>query len=138
MKIRFIKHDDNVEIPRYSHTNDAGADIKAYKDILIKHGENIFPLGFSCIIPPGCAAFLTLRSSWMGKGLIANFVPIDPDYYGEVHAIIYNVGEEFTIHKGDRIYQLMIMSGVQQCEFISEEEYLSGIRKSNGLGSTGK
>lgn len=137
MKLQFIKLHDEVELPVYSHTNDAGADIKMYKDIVIKHGENKIPLGFSCIIPPGCAAFLTMRSSWMSKGIIANFVPIDPDYKGEWHLLIYNIGDEFIIKKGERISQVVILSGVQQCEFVETIDYVNNQRHSNGLGSTG-
>lgn len=138
MKVRFTKLNDDVEIPKYSHTNDVGADVIMYKDTKISHGENIIPLGFSCIVPAGCAAFLTLRSSWMGKGLISNFVPIDPDYCGEIHLIVYNVGNEFTIKKGERICQLMVVSGIQQCEFVSVLDYVRNRRSENGLGSTGR
>ena len=138
MKVKFKKLRDDVELPVYSHTNDAGADIMMYEDVVIKPGQNVISLGFECIIPPGCVGFLSLRSSWMGKGLICNFVPFDADYSGEWNLIVYNVGNEITIHKGERICQMLVFSGIMQCDFTSIEDYASNQRHSNGVGSTGK
>lgn len=137
MKLKFNKLNSDVETPVYAHANDAGADIKMCKDIVIKHGKNMIPLGFTCIIPAGYAAFLSLRSSWMGEGLVSNFVPIDPDYSGEWHLIVYNVGDDISIKKGEKICQVLVVP-IQQCEFISIEEYDTTCRHSNGIGSTGK
>lgn len=138
MKVIFNKLRDNVELPMYKHTNDAGADIIMYEDVVIKPGQNIIPLGFSCIIPPGCVGFLSLRSSWMGKGLICNFVPFDADYSGEWNLIVYNVGDEIIIHKGERICQMLVFSGIMQCGFESIVNYTNNQRHENGMGSSGR
>ena len=137
MKLIFERLNDSVELPIYKHTNDVGADIVMFKDTVIKPGKNVIPLGFRCIIPPGCAGFLSLRSSWMGNGLICNFTPFDADYSGEWHLIVYNVGDEVIIHKGERICQLLVFSGIQQCDFISTVDYVSSKRLENGRGSSG-
>lgn len=137
MKIRFDKLNPNVTLPEYAHINDAGADVYMCEDVIIKKGKNVIPLGFSCTVPPGFAAFLSLRSSWMAEGLVSNFVPIDPDYTGMVHFLCYNCGDEFTIKKGEKICQLLVIP-VTQCEFIDSGTYYSNMRGSNGLGSTGK
>lgn len=137
MKLQFTPLHEGVKIPKYAHTNDAGADIMMYKDTEIKHGKNIIPLGFKCIVPPGCAAFLTPRSSHMGD-IVSNFVPIDPDYKGEWHLIVYNLGDDFVIKRDERICQVVVLSGVQQCEFVTAHEYVKYQRGENGIGSTGK
>lgn len=139
MKIILEKLDENFVIPEYKHTNDAGADISLCKDMIIHPGENRIPLGFKIIVPPGHAAFLTPRSSLMGVGILSCYVPIDADYSGEVHYIVYNATDkDFNLKKGERICQLLIQSGIVQADFVTENEYNSKKRGSNGIGSTGK
>lgn len=139
MKIKLMKCNENFVIPEYKHTNDAGCDIELCEDLIIHPGENKIPLGFKVIIPPGHAAFLTPRSSLMGIGILSCYVPIDADYSGEVHYIVYNAtNKEFNLKKGERICQLLIQSGIVQADFVTEEEYDSKKRGSNGIGSTGK
>ena len=63
---------------------------------------------------------------------------IDADYRGEVKVILYNAGkEEFTIHRGDRIAQLVI-SPVQQVILKEVKSVSITLRNENGFGSTGK
>lgn len=116
------------------HTYDAGADIPMYKDIVIKHGKNVIPLGYKLVLPIGYAAFLSPRSSVMGDGCVYNMTPIDSDYSGEHNMIIYNIGGDFLVKKGERIAQLVIMP-VLITDFVEDD---SPRRMSNGIGSTGK
>lgn len=132
LQIEYL-HKDMDKLYR-AHDYDAGADVPMWKDTYIDHGKNIIPLGFKLQIPPGYAGFLSLRSSVMGDGAICNFVPFDTDYSGEWNLIIYNSGEPFTIKKGERLCQLMIMP-VLIADFC---EYEISRRGAHGLGSTGK
>lgn len=131
LKIEYLHND--MKLTR-SHEYDAGADIPMYKDIVIKHGKNIIPLGFKLVLPIGYAAFLSPRSSVMGDGCVYNMTPIDTDYSGEYNMIIYNIGDEFLVKKGERIAQLVIMP-VLVTDFVEEDLHRRG---SNGIGSTGK
>ena len=137
MRIKFDKLYNDVITPHYAHIADTGADVFMYKDIEIKHGKNIIPLGFTCIIPQGYAGFLSLRSSIMGNGVICNMTPFDPDYKGEWNRIVYNCEDSFIVKKCERICQLLVIP-TQQCEFIDSNTYDSNIRGSGGQGSTGK
>ena len=117
-----------------AHDYDAGADVPMWQDTIIYHGKNIIPLGFKLVIPPGYAGYLCARSSVMGKGIPYNMVPFDTDFSGEWRLIIYNPGDKFIIHKGERLCQLVIMP-VLVPEFVTEPLNRRG---SEGLGSTGK
>ena len=135
MVIEFNKLSDNVRTPEYNFANDAGADVFMPSSYKMKKGENVIPLGFSAIIPSGYCALLCLRSSWMSKGLVCNHAPVDADYSGEWHLLVYNSGEEFELEKGDRICQIVILP-IIQAQFI-EPQFIN-TRSSNGIGSTGK
>lgn len=138
MWLPFFKKRETVKYPRRGHLGDAGSDIILDQDVTIVPGKNVIDLGFSCPPPMGCACFITLRSSWMAEGLISNFVPIDSNYSGTYHYLIYNTTDK-TIHikAGERLCQLVFLS-VLYPEFIDPEEYYSNIRKEGGIGSTGK
>lgn len=136
MKVKIQYLHEGMERLKRAHTYDAGADVYMYKDTVVKHGKNIIPLGFKIIIPPGYAGYLSPRSSVMGDGVIYNMTPIDADYSGEWHMIVYNTGEDFLIHKNERLCQVVIMP-VFIPEFVERESEIVR-RGSNGLGSTGK
>lgn len=132
LKIEYL-HKDMQPLYR-AHTYDAGADVPLYKDVVVKHGKNIIPLGFKLVIPIGYAGYLCPRSSVMGDGIAYNMVPFDADYSGEWNMILYNPGEEFVIKKGQRLCQVVIMP-VLVVDFVSDDEPRRG---SEGIGSTGR
>lgn len=119
-----------------SHCYDAGADVPMYKDITVKKGKNVIPLGFKVTIPPGYAGYLSPRSSVMGDGTTYNMVPIDTDYSGEVNLVCYNPVGDFVVKKNERLCQLIIMP-VLVADF-REKKDIPERRGSGGLGSTGK
>ena len=122
------------EVIKSSHDNDAGMDVILQEDIIVKHGMNQVPLGFSLVLPSGVAGFIYPRSSIMGLGLQFNLAPIDPDYSGIWNLVLYNPGEEITFAKGTRICQIVLLPFIQ-AELVSE---MRNLRSSGGLGSTGK
>lgn len=138
MFAEFIPLHPDVQEPKYSHIYDAGADIVMHKDIEIVPGENIIPMGFKYILPPGICVNLTTRSSWMMKGLIPFPVPIDSDYSGEWHLCFYNVTDKtYKIKKGERFAQL-VAHEVIQLRPLDSKTFKENRRGDGGLGSTGK
>ena len=123
------------DVISYSHDNDCGADIVLQEDVKIYPGSNKIPLGFTMKLPAGVAGFIFPRSSIMGLGLQFNLAPIDPDYSGIWHMIVYNTTSSI-IHfkKGTRICQIVLMPYIQ-AQFVSS---LDNIRSENGLGSSGR
>ena len=77
--------------PKRAHPGDAGADCYALADYVVKPHETIrIPLGFGTEIPDGMVGFILPRSSMASRGLVAQAVPVDSNYRGEIHAIITN------------------------------------------------
>lgn len=138
VKIQKI-HKDAV-IPEYAHVTDAGADIYAIEDITLKpHETKIIPTGLRVSIPQGYMIQIYSRSGLAAKTTlrIANSVGIiDSSYNEEIGVIIENNGNlSTTIHKGDRIAQMLI-APTPMINWIEVDEIANSGR--GGFGSTGK
>ena len=148
MLLRYKKLNENaIETTRGSEYA-AGLDLYATADYTIYAGEAVkVSTGIAAEIPPGYFGAVYARSGLATKeGLRpANCVGvIDADYRGEIIVAIHNdslpIGyypTEKTIHKGDRIAQLVI----QPCMPVvlqEVEELTDTPRGEGGFGSTGK
>lgn len=138
VKVKRINKD--AIIPKYANPSDAGADIYAVEDTVINPNETIIvKTGIEVEIPAGYMIQIYSRSGLAAKTKlrIANSVGIiDTLYNQEIGVIIENTGSEtYTIKKGDRIAQMLIMPTP-----MIEWEEVDEIKKSNrgGFGSTGK
>ncbi|MCR5606376.1 MAG: dUTP diphosphatase [Treponema sp.] len=134
---------DGAKMPAYQTAGSAGADVCARvdKDIVIHHGEHVLvPTGLSFEIPFGYEIQVRPRSGLAAKfGVTVLNAPgtIDSDYRGEVKVILINHGkDDFVIHDGDRIAQLVIAS-VVQASFVSVDSISDTERGVGGFGSTG-
>lgn len=125
-----------TQLPKRAHENDAGADVYSTVDIVIAPNTVAkIPLGFGLVLPDGYAGFIFPRSGMSAKGITAELPPIDSGYRGEVHAILTNNGREhYSVHKGDRVGQLVI-TPVVIADFITDDIAQRG---ENAFGSTGK
>lgn len=137
MKLVFEALRDGVEVPSKAYLNDAGYDVKMSEDMTLEPGNNMIPMGFKLILPPGVMAAFTPRSSFMGE-LVNSFVPIDPAYSGEYHLCVNNLsGKKLEVKKGERIGQLVFLPYID-VDFVDHETYVRLSRGDGGLGSTGK
>ena len=144
VKVLIKKLNSSVEIPTYKTSGASGMDLMAFTNQPIKLEPNS-----SCIIPTGLSiAFsenfeiqIRPRSGLAAKNNITVLnTPgtIDSDYRGEIKVIIFNHGiEDFTIHNGDRIAQ-MILTPVVKMELEQTNELPETVRGDGGFGSTGK
>lgn len=145
IKILCLSQDshEDIPLPCYMTPQSAGMDICAAveKDILIKTGEiALIPTGFAMAIPGGFEAQIRPRSGLAvkhGIGLINSPGTIDADYRGEVMIPVINLGKkDYTIHRGDRIAQMVIKRVYQAC--LEVVEHLDEtIRNDGGFGHTG-
>jgi dUTP pyrophosphatase len=108
--------------------------------LVISPGETIMiPLGFKCEFGRAYVLMLHMRSSIGMRGLeLANQTGIiDPDYRGELFAVVYNRNRTMpiTIDHGDRIVQ-GVMLGFNQA-IIDESTVGETNRGEGGFGSTG-
>jgi dUTP pyrophosphatase len=89
---------------------------------------------------PGYAALILPRSGLGHKHgiVLGNLVGlIDSDYQGELMISCWNRGEtEFTIERGDRIAQLVLVP-IAQMTFSVVEDFEDSIRGESGFGSSG-
>jgi len=135
---------DDIPLPAYETEHAAGMDIRAAvtEPITLQPGERVLiPTGIRIALPQGVEAQVRPRSGLAirhGLSLLNSPGTIDPDYRGEVRIIIANLGQEpYTIHRGDRIAQIVIAPFLraqwQQVASLDETD-----RGEGGFGSTGK
>ncbi len=134
--------DKTLDMPAYAYVGDAGLDLRAAEDAVLKPFERkLVSCGIAMAIPQGYAGFVLPRSGLAAKhGISIVNAPglIDSNYRGEIKAILVNLdpSEEFFITHGDRIAQLVIMATPPV--ILEESEELSATsRGAGGFGSSG-
>ena len=131
---------DGGQVPLRATPDAAGYDLCARLSgptWVILHSVKLIPLGIKVAIPPGHLGLLALRSSMVKRGLmLANGVGIiDPDYRGEIGAMLYSYIANTPVTNGERIAQLIIVKRPAQ---VWVKEKLDGTaRGEGGFGSTG-
>jgi len=133
-----------IPMPAYSTSGSAGMDLRACiaQSLDLKPGAcQLIPTGLAIHIEdPGFAALILPRSGLGHKHgiVLGNLVGlIDSDYQGELMISCWNRGQtEFTIHRGDRIAQLVLVP-VAQMAFSVVEDFQDTTRGINGFGSSG-
>ena len=133
-----------LPLPAYVSADSAGADVVAALSedlVLAPLARALVPTGFSLEIPAGYEVQLRPRSGLaLNAGLTLLNAPgtIDADYRGPVGVIVANLGSEpYTIHRGDRIAQ-MVVAPVIQALFREVSELGATDRGTGGFGSTGR
>lgn len=142
MKIEIVNKSD-FPLPNYKTKGSAGMDLYANIDnpISINPMERVLiPTGLYISIPNGYEAQIRARSGLAlkhGISLVNGVGTIDSDYRGEIGVILINFGKEtYTINKGDRIAQLVIVK-YEKAEFVQVSTLDSTDRGDGGFGHTG-
>jgi dUTP pyrophosphatase len=146
--IKFLRlkpeSDSDIPLPRYMTPNAAGMDICAAIEIdvvLIKGAIALIPTGFAVAIPKGFEIQIRPRSGLAvnhGIGIINSPGTIDADYRGEVKIALINLGKKkYTVHRGDRIAQ-MVIKKVYQARLKEVDQLDKTHRNSGGFGHTGR
>ena len=146
--IKFLRlkpeSDSDIPLPRYMTPSAAGMDICAAIEtdmVLTKGAIALIPTGFAVAIPKGFEIQIRPRSGLAvnhGIGIINSPGTIDADYRGEVKIAVINLGEKkYTVHRGDRIAQ-MVVKKVYQARLKVVEQLDETDRNSGGFGHTGR
>ena len=142
MNIKIINK-SNHELPNYETIASAGMDLRASiseSRVLKPLERSIVGTGLFIELPIGYEAQVRPRSGLAAKkGITVLNAPgtIDADYRGEIGVILVNLSnEEFTIHNGERIAQLVIAKH-ERAEWVKVEELTETLRGEGGFGSTG-
>jgi dUTP pyrophosphatase len=137
-------HGEGLDLPGYATEGSAGCDLRAAieTDLTITAGGRaLVPTGIAVAIPPGYEGQVRMRSGLAhDRGLALLNAPgtVDSDYRGEIRLIVANLGAEpVTIHRGDRIAQL-VFAPVARAQFEPVSELPPSSRNTGGFGSTGK
>ncbi|MFA7615263.1 MAG: dUTP diphosphatase [Moheibacter sp.] len=143
MKIKIINQ-SNHPLPEYKTALSAGVDLTANleEEVVLKPLERkLIPTGLFIELPAGYEAQVRPRSGLALKnGLTVLNTPgtIDADYRGEIRVILINLStEDFSIHDGERIAQ-MVIAKHETAVWEQVDELEDSERGAGGFGSTGK
>ena len=141
IEIKYIPLREGARIPQKAHEDDAGFDLYASEDYMLKaHSFGCVPTALSIELPEGYEAQVRPRSGLAAKyGVTVLNAPgtIDAGHRGEVKVILINHGEQdFAIEAGMRIAQLVV-SPVLNARFVLADVLGGSDRGEGGFGSSG-
>lgn len=141
--VRRLPNNEDIALPSYSSEGSSGMDLRACvkEPELLGPGEiKLIPTGLSLSLPPGYEVQIRPRSGLAlkhGIGMVNSPGTVDSDYRGEIGIVLINWGSEaFTIHRGDRIAQ-MVVSRICRADLVDMKDLDPTSRGSGGFGHTG-
>jgi dUTP pyrophosphatase len=135
--------DPGVPLPAAAHPGDAGLDLHAAEDVVLKPGERAsVGTGIAVAISDGFAGLVVPRSGLAARhGLSLVNAPglIDAGYRGEVRVLLVNLdpSEPVELKRGERIAQLVVIA-VEQPSVREVMTLPPSARGEGGFGSTGR
>lgn len=133
-----IKLDPGAYMPERAYEFDAGYDIRSCEDQIVPAKESAtFNTGVHVEIPTGYVGFLKSKSGLNVKHGITSEGVIDAGFRGSIVVKLYNnSGFDYTVHKGDKMSQLVILPIITP-ELELVDELGETERGSKGFGSSG-
>lgn len=142
MKVRIVNKSHH-QLPAYETSASAGMDLRANLPEPVKLSSldrTLIPTGLFIELPEGFEAQIRPRSGLaIKKGISLVNTPgtIDADYRGEIKIIVINLSkDDVEIADGERVAQ-MVISKVEQAEWIEVEQLEETERGAGGFGHTG-
>lgn len=142
MEIKVINNSNNP-LPTYSTEYSSGLDLRANldNDLVIKPLQRVLvPTGLFIELTEGYEAQIRPRSGLAIKyGITVLNTPgtIDTDYRGEIKIILINLSnEDFTIHHGDKIAQ-MVIAKFEKADLKIVDTLSETVRSDGGFGHSG-
>jgi dUTP pyrophosphatase len=142
LEVDLVRLDPGLPVPDRAHPDDAGLDLYASADVELAPGERaLVGTGVSVALPSGYAAFVCPRSGLAvreGLGMVNAPGTVDAGYRGEIRVCLVNhdTREPITLHRGDRVAQLVIQR-VELPTVRVVDELPPSTRGAGGFGSTG-
>ncbi len=135
--------DPDLPLPTTAHSGDAGVDLHAREDALLRAGGGrvLVPTGIAVAIPVGYMGIVVPRSGLAlkhGISLVNTPGIIDSGYRGELKVVMVNTDphDDYQVTRGDRIAQLIIQEIVSVTWRPVEE--LTGEDRGGGFGHSGR
>jgi dUTP pyrophosphatase len=142
VEVLLTRIDPDIELPRYAHPGDAGADLVTTRDVELAPGERaVVGTGIAIALPAGYAAFVHPRSGLaarVGLSMVNTPGTIDAGFRGEIRVCLVNhdLREPVRLRRGDRIAQL-VLQRVEHAAFREVARLPESVRGAGGYGSTG-
>jgi dUTP pyrophosphatase len=139
MELKVKRLHSDAKLPRYSHPGDAGLDLYAGVDLVVRPGETVpVPTGIVTAIPDGFVGLVWDKSGISLKGVHRLAGVVDSGYRGEIKVVMVNLGQQdFVVEKGMKIAQMLIQA-VSSIQVVEAEDLEDTSRGTGGFGSTGK
>jgi dUTP pyrophosphatase len=145
LRVPLQQLDGDLPVPGYAREGDAGADLLARAEVVLpcRGGRAVVPTGVAVAIPVGYAGLVVPRSGLAARhGLTCLNAPglIDSGYRGELQVVLVNHDPEhdYTVRRGDRVAQLVLISVEQGAfELVGDGGLEGSERGSGGFGHTG-
>jgi deoxyuridine 5'-triphosphate nucleotidohydrolase len=139
---KFARMNDDSQIPTKGSSGSAGYDLYASHNAVIKSGERgLVKTGIAIQIPEYCYARVAPRSGLAFRnGINVGAGVVDSDYRNEIGVVLFNHDKDndFHVHKGDRIAQLIFEKICEtEPEVVDYSELTDTGRGTSGFGSTG-
>lgn len=135
--------DPDLPLPTTAHSGDAGVDLHAREDALLRAGGGrvLVPTGIAVAIPVGYMGIVVPRSGLAlkhGVSLVNTPGIIDSGYRGELKVVMVNTDptDDYQVTRGDRIAQLIIQEIVSVTWRPVDE--LTGEDRGGGFGHSGR
>lgn len=143
LSIEIVRLDPELPLPSYAHHGDAGLDLCARESAVLGAGGHrvLMPTGVAIAIPPGRCGLIMPRSGLALKhGISIVNAPglIDAAYRGEIKVVLINTDptDDYEIHRGDRVAQLVIQRFEQVVWSVVDD--LDGADRGGGFGHSGR
>jgi dUTP pyrophosphatase len=140
-KLRVKLFHSDATLPERKSEHAAGYDLSSCEDTVIPaRGHKAVNTGVGVELPGGCYGRVASRSGLaVDHGIVVGAGVIDPDYIGEIKAVLFNHNdEEFKVLKHQRIAQLIL----EEYRVVPVEQVTGELRQTtrgtNGFGSTDK
>jgi len=139
--LKVLKLHAGAHLPARATSGSSGLDICAclVEPLTLRRAPVIVPTGLAIEVPPGYDVQVRPRSGLSLKGVGVAFGTVDADYRGELRVTMWTFGdlEEYVLHDGDRIAQIVIarLASVRVVEASALSETARG---EGGHGSTGQ
>ena len=134
-----VKLDAGAVMPFRAYGNSAGLDLFSRDTITVPaKGSAKFDTGVHIELPKNTAGFLKSKSGLNIYHGITNEGVIDEDYTGSIVVhLCNNSDKDYTVHKGDKISQLVILPVIiPEIELVDELKEKG--RGNRGFGSSGR
>jgi len=136
--------DADIPLPCYMTEHASGMDVFAAvpEAVTLQPGCTVMvPTGFAVAIPPGLEIQVRPRSGLAAKNgvtLVNSPGTIDADYRGEIFLAMINLSNQpHTIHRGDRVAQMVVAPTVR-ADLLESDSLDDTARSDGGFGHTGR